>query len=93
MFLILYFLKIFVVGIKPPNPNSKLDMDQLINIAGGTENLMLADQGFEGLTGAFALELTSKVCGDPCDHRTHQHDSDNDDDGHEDHADDDDDDH
>lgn len=57
--------QLFAVGIEPPK--GKLDKGQLLEIAGGEQNLFLPTGGFLGLDAGFAVQITDKVCGDPCD--------------------------
>lgn len=57
---------VFVIGIEPPGKPT-LDLEQLNEIAGSPFNVLVADQGFDSLDANFALRITDKVCGDPCD--------------------------
>nr|XP_039253479.1 sushi, von Willebrand factor type A, EGF and pentraxin domain-containing protein 1-like [Styela clava] len=56
----------FAIGIEPPG-KAKLDVGQLEDIAGHPFNVLIAEDGFAGLDAGFALKITDKVCGDPCD--------------------------
>nr|XP_039264745.1 collagen alpha-1(XII) chain-like [Styela clava] len=56
---------VFVIGINPPK--GKLDEGQLREIAGNPDNVLIAKGGFEALNAEFSLQITDKVCGNPCD--------------------------
>ncbi|XP_039270723.2 P-selectin-like [Styela clava] len=60
--------KILVLGIEPPSGRGLTQeiLDQLLVIAGQPQNLIIADDGFAGLTDDFSLLLSRNICGDPC---------------------------
>lgn len=61
---------VFAVGIEPPNSkpeNAPIFFQQLADIAGSPLGVLMATGGFAGLDAGFALRITDKVCGDPCD--------------------------
>ncbi|XP_077975928.1 matrilin-1-like [Styela clava] len=49
---------VFVIGFTPLK--GKLDMEQLLEIAGDPDNVLIPDEAF------FGWEITDKVCGHPC---------------------------
>lgn len=58
----------FVLGIEPPSGKGLDDVtrEQLLEIAGKPQNLVIAVGGFEGLTSDFGIKLSRSICGDPC---------------------------
>ncbi|XP_076818199.1 P-selectin-like [Clavelina lepadiformis] len=55
---------IYVLGVVPPRRG--LDLDQLNDIAGNTDNVIITEGGFEGLTGLLSNQISEQICGDPC---------------------------
>jgi len=60
---LLFCSQIYVLGIIPPG--GQLDIQQLIEIAGGKDNLIVATGGFEDLmnTTMFSGSVSDPICG------------------------------
>ena len=65
MFFLLILFQIYVLGIIPPG--GQLDIQQLIEIAGGTDNLIIATGGFEDLMNTmFSNTASDEICETSC---------------------------
>ncbi|CAK8692977.1 unnamed protein product [Clavelina lepadiformis] len=54
----------YALGVVPLR--GTLNEEQLLQISGSRDNMMIAERGFEQLTEEFSISLSGQICGDPC---------------------------
>ncbi|CAK8697520.1 unnamed protein product [Clavelina lepadiformis] len=54
----------YAIGVVPRR--GRLDMDQLMHIAGSSDHLLIAESGFTGLDGSLSHKITENICTNRC---------------------------